>query len=149
SSVEAGPFLWTRHAKSRETSVELSGRTSAVWSAEHTGYKQLEPAVVHRRTVRFDRESVTLDILDVADFASGEDGLDLRRSFPLGPAVEVALNGRAAHLSWMTEGGERTATLMLPQQLLWSAVEGSHQPVLGWYSPRFGDRVPSTTLVGL
>jgi hypothetical protein len=148
SSVEAGPFLWTKHAKCRETSVELAGPT-AVWSAQHTGYKRLEPSVVHRRTVRLQRESMTLDILDVADVSSREDGVDLRLSYHLGPAVEVVLDGRAAHLSWMTEAGERTATLMLPQQLLWSAVQGSHQPVLGWYSPSFGERIPSTTLVGL
>jgi hypothetical protein len=36
----------------------------------------------------------------------------------------------------------------LPAELLWSAHRADTDPVLGWYSPRFGHKVASTTLVG-
>ncbi|MDF3046662.1 MAG: heparinase, partial [Ornithinibacter sp.] len=35
-----------------------------------------------------------------------------------------------------------------PRELTWSAHRGETDPPLGWYSPRFGVRVPTTTLVG-
>jgi hypothetical protein len=38
--------------------------------------------------------------------------------------------------------------MRLPAGLAWSAHRGETDPVLGWYSPRFGVRVPVTTLVG-
>ena len=37
---------------------------------------------------------------------------------------------------------------MLPSGLTWTAHHGESDPPLGWYSPRFGAKVPSTTLVG-
>jgi hypothetical protein len=30
----------------------------------------------------------------------------------------------------------------------WSAVSGSTQPVMGWFSPGFGKKEPATTLLG-
>jgi hypothetical protein len=36
----------------------------------------------------------------------------------------------------------------LPIALDWSAHHGESEPPLGWYSPRFGTRVATTTLVG-
>jgi hypothetical protein len=42
----------------------------------------------------------------------------------------------------------QTATLLLPNALRWSAHTGETDPILGWYSARFGERVPATTLLG-
>jgi hypothetical protein len=36
----------------------------------------------------------------------------------------------------------------LPAALDWSAIRGRTDPVLGWYSPAFDERVETTTLVG-
>jgi hypothetical protein len=40
------------------------------------------------------------------------------------------------------------ATLGLPDELRWSAHRGETEPIRGWYSPRFGVRTPTVTLVG-
>ena len=53
-----------------------------------------------------------------------------------------------AELRWPGDAGDRTATLHLPGQLRWTAHRGETDPILGWYSPRFGERVPTTTLLG-
>ena len=53
-----------------------------------------------------------------------------------------------AELGWPGDDGGCTAVLQLPDQLDWTAHRGETDPVLGWYSPRFGERVPTTTLIG-
>jgi hypothetical protein len=57
--------------------------------------------------------------------------------------------GDVAELTWTGRDGEvLRGRLLLPAELDWSAHRGETDPVLGWYSPRFGSRVPTTTLVG-
>ncbi len=53
-STEGGPFLWLRHAQSREIDVTDDGRVAG-WTAEHDGYSSLDPPARHRRSVRLDR----------------------------------------------------------------------------------------------
>jgi hypothetical protein len=36
----------------------------------------------------------------------------------------------------------------LPQQLTWSLHHGQTEPILGWYSPGLGRRIPAYTLIG-
>ena len=52
-STSGGPFLWTRHARSRliDSETDADGEVTA-WSAEHDGYRALTPPVCHRRSVR-------------------------------------------------------------------------------------------------
>jgi hypothetical protein len=39
--------------------------------------------------------------------------------------------------------------MSLPAELSWSAHRGETDPILGWYSPRFGFRQPITVLEGV
>ena len=66
----------------------------------------------------------------------------------LGPTIEVELDGTTVRLSWTFEGRARTARLRLPDALEWTAHRGEEDPVLGWYSPSFGARQPSFSLLG-
>jgi hypothetical protein len=143
-SVEGGPFLWLRHASTREVSVQDSGPV-AEWTAEHDGYRSLTPAARHRRTVRMDRSSRMVEITDEIDTG----GHDVRLAFHLGPDVEVELEGPGAILRWAGAAGDvSTARLDLPAALRWSLHRGESDPILGWYSPGLGRRVPAWTLVG-
>jgi hypothetical protein len=64
--------------------------------------------------------------------------------------VAVALDGARAELTWTgRDGVSRDALLSLPDSLRWSTHRGETDPVLGWYSPRFGVRQPTTTLRGV
>jgi hypothetical protein len=95
---------------------------------------------------------VTLDgeshLLTVADTLDTTGQVPIRLSWHLGPAVSVELDGPHAGLSWSVAGQLRRARLLLPGELQWSAHRGEEDPVLGWYSPGFGRRVPATSLVG-
>jgi len=127
-SASGGPFLWTRHARSRTLAA-----TPTVWQAEHDGYA---PAL-HRRRVELSGRTLT-----VVDEVTG--GGRARLAFHFGPAVEVELSGHTARLSWPG----RTATVQLPPQLAWTAHRGETDPPLGWYSPGFGRKEPATVLLG-
>ncbi|MYW69740.1 heparinase [Streptomyces sp. SID8379] len=139
-SVSGGPFLWTRHARTRVLAVETSGEAAARWSAEHEGYE----GAVHRRRVELAPGGAELTVVDevtVTDRA-------VRLAFHLGPAVTAELTDDRAVLTWSRDGEERSAVLDLPGQLSWRAHRGETNPPLGWYSAGFGRKEPSTTLVG-
>ncbi len=143
-SAEGGPFLWLRHANATEIDVTDIG-DAAEWIAEHDGYLSLASPARHRRCVRLDRASRTIDIVDVIDGGSN----DVRLAFHFGPEVEAEYDGEhSVLLRWpnaVTPGG---AWLSLPKPLQWTLHRGETDPILGWYSCGLGQRVPSVTLVG-
>jgi len=129
-SASGGPFLWTRHARSRVLTA-----TPNRWSAEHDGYA---PAV-HRRTIELDGDELT-----IRDEVRSERGHPCVLAFHLGPAVDADLDGTTARLRWPTGAARMT----LPADLTWTAHRGETHPPLGWYSAGFGRREPATTLIG-
>ncbi|MDN0196662.1 alginate lyase family protein [Streptomyces sp. S.PNR 29] len=139
-SVSGGPFLWTRHARSRVLAVDTSGDGVARWSAEHDGY---QPSV-HRRRVELTAASQELRIVDEVRGPRRA----VRLAFHLGPAITADLEGNRAQLTWTRDGEDRSAVLDLPARLSWRAHRGETDPPLGWYSPGFGRKEPSTTLIG-
>ncbi|GGX81238.1 heparinase II/III family protein [Streptomyces anandii] len=140
-SVSGGPFLWTRHARSRVLVADAPGEGVSRWCAEHDGYG---PSV-HRRRVEL--EAATRE-LRVTDEVRGGPRRAVRLAFHLGPAVTADLAGNRAVLTWSRDGEERSAVLDLPGQLNWRAHRGETDPPLGWYSAGFGRKEPSTTLIG-
>jgi hypothetical protein len=145
-SVEGGPFLWNRQARTTVLQVEqAAGATTSAWAAEHDGYQRLAVPARHRRSVRLDAEQGRLEVVDEVGSDSPHR---LRMAFHLGPTVTAELVGAEALLSWSTPDGPRSAVLALPPELTWTAHRGEQDPILGWYSPRLGARVPTTTLLG-
>jgi Heparinase II/III-like protein/Heparinase II/III N-terminus len=143
SSTEGGPFMWVRHARVRETEVIDEGDI-ARWTADHDGYASLDPPALHRRSVLLDRASRSIDIID--EIEGGEH--ELRIAFHLGPEVQVELDESDAVLRWPTASAQGTARLELPSRLRWSLHRGETDPILGWYSPGLGRRIPAFTLLG-
>ncbi|GGX06645.1 heparinase II/III family protein [Streptomyces chartreusis] len=139
-SDSGGPFLWTRHARSRVLVADTSGENMARWCAEHDGYQ----GSVHRRQVELTAPSRELRIVDEVSGPSRA----VRLAFHLGPAITAELVGNRAVLTWTRDGEERSAVLDLAGQLSWRAHRGESDPPLGWYSAGFGRKEPATTLVG-
>ncbi|WP_281689066.1 heparinase II/III family protein [Pseudonocardia thermophila] len=134
-SRSGGPFLWIRHARTR-----VRASAPRAWWAEHTGYGR---AGVHRRSVRLDGRGLDIGLV-ITDELDGPAGHACRLAFHLGPDVSVALTDSTARLRWPGGAGE----LRLPKRLSWTVHRGETHPPLGWYSPGFGRKVVSTTLVG-
>ncbi|MCH0561786.1 MULTISPECIES: alginate lyase family protein [unclassified Streptomyces] len=142
-SVSGGPFLWTRHARSRVLVADTSGASgggTTRWCAEHDGYQ----GTVHRRRVELAAASRELRVVDEVRGPRRA----VRLAFHLGPAISVDLVGSRAVLTWTRDGEDRSAALDLPEQLTWRAHRGESDPPLGWYSAGFGRKEPATTLVG-
>lgn len=144
-SVEAGPFLWSTKALTRVDRVEIDPGSTQVWSAHHSGYARLDRALQHARTVLLEPKSRELKVVD---HLAGSRPHTVRLAFHLGPDVRAELVGAEARLSWLDEQGPVDATLLLPEALEWSRHHGETHPILGWYSPSFGHRISSTTLLG-
>ena len=142
-SREGGPFMWVRHAQARELEVIDDGDI-ARWTAEHDGYASLHLSALHRRSVLLDRASRSIDIIDEIEGGS----YDIRLAFHLGPEVQAELTGCRALLGWPAADGPGAARLELPSGLQWSLHRGESDPIVGWYSPGLGRRVPAYTLLG-
>ncbi|MCZ1013434.1 heparinase II/III family protein [Streptomyces noursei] len=139
-SVSGGPFLWTRHARSRVLTTDTSDEGVARWCAEHDGY---QPSV-HRRRVELNANTQELTVVD--EVRGPRRTVHL--AFHLGPTIAADLVGNRAVLTWNRDGEGRSAVLDLPGQLSWRAHRGETDPPLGWYSAGFGRKEPTTTLVG-
>ncbi|MFJ2582318.1 alginate lyase family protein [Kitasatospora aureofaciens] len=139
-SVSGGPFLWTRHARSRVLVADTSGEGVARWCAEHDGYQHS----VHRRRVELTAASQELRVIDEVRGPRRA----ARLAFHLGPVIAADLTGNRAVLTWTRDGEDRSAVLDLPGQLSWRAHRGETDPPLGWYSAGFGRKEPTTTLIG-
>jgi len=142
-SVEGGPFLWVRHATGKVIDVQDIG-DAVEWTAQHDGYQRLSPATWHRRCVRLDRASRSIDI---ADEISG-GGHTVRMAYHLGPDISAELDGTRAILRWSRDETSGAAWLELPDSLHWTLHKGETDPILGWYSSGLGHRVPAFTLLG-
>ena len=139
-SVQSGPFMWARQARTREipTADPLS------WCAEHDGYSVLSPPVTHRRSVRFEAVQGAVEITDVIDGGAH----DVRMAFHLGPGVAAELAAGEAVLNWDGPTAPGAAQLKLPSDLTWQSHRGETGPILGWYSAGLGERVPAVTILG-
>jgi hypothetical protein len=139
-SGSGGPFLWTRHARSRVLEAHASDTGVSRWCAEHDGYR----GSIHRRRVELSPDDRQLRVVDEVRGPRRA----VRLAFHLGPTVTAELAGHRAQLAWTRDGEERSAVLDLPAGLSWRAHRGESDPPLGWYSPGFGRKEPATTLIG-
>ena len=144
-SESGGPFLWNTHARTSTLTCEVGEQPVQTWSAEHDGYMRLSTPAMHRRTVTLDSSERRLTVVDIVEATSA---VPLLLSWHLGPDILIALNGTHAMLSWQVGRDRRQGRLMLPPKLAWTVHRAEADEVVGWYAPRFGVRVPATSLVG-
>jgi hypothetical protein len=145
-SEESGPFMWQRQARTREVPVPDPDFN---WVAEHDGYTALRPPARHRRRVRLDPATRSVEITDELNGGGAANHHSLRLAFHLGPDVSAELSGDTAMLTWRSgTAGSYDAVLSLPGRLDWTLHRGDTEPILGWYSAGLGSREPSVTLVG-
>jgi Heparinase II/III-like protein/Heparinase II/III N-terminus len=144
-STSGGPFLWTSDVRTSTLTCAVRERRVQTWSAEHDGYLRLKTPAKHRRAVTLDSLGRRLTVVDILDATAA---VPLRLLWHLGPDIVVDLDGSRASLSWQVGPQLRQGTLLLPDELAWTLHRAEVGPPMGWYSPRFGARVPATSLVG-
>jgi len=144
-SESGGPFLWIAHARTTTLECRTDAGSRQSWLARHDGYRRLQTPAVHRRAVALDGDRRRLEVVDALEVA---EPVPVRLSWHLGPDVRADLDGATARLMWSHGSSAREATLTLPPELRWTAHRGEEESALGWYSPGFGRRVPTTSLIG-
>jgi hypothetical protein len=142
-SNEDVPFPLARRTRASEIEVIDDGDVAS-WTAEHDGYRTLEPPARHRRSVMLDRASRMVDIVDQIEGGPH----DVRLAFHFGPDVEVEFSQSCAFLSWPGAITPGAARLELPADLSWSLHCGETDPILGWYAPGLAGCVPAFMLLG-
>ncbi|MDQ7248774.1 heparinase II/III family protein [Dongia sedimenti] len=141
-AVQAGPFLWSTQPTSWvEAMSGIDGGDQAELTVAHDGYRRLAAKATHFRRFQLNRRTLDLAITDWIDAATA---LPVRLALHLHPAITVTLEGQRARLRWT--GG--AAVIELPENLSWAVHQGAEHPPLGWFSPEFGEKMPTTVLIG-
>jgi uncharacterized heparinase superfamily protein len=139
---QAGPFLWSSQpATWVEAARGLDGGNEAELTVAHDGYRRLEGKATHLRQFTLERNARQLKLTDWIEAA---DDQSVRLAFHLHPDVAAELRADQATLAWKGGG----AVIDLPRNLSWSHHRGESDPPRGWYSPEFGEKVPTAVLIG-
>ena len=138
-----GPFLWLTHVHGRfeHNSVDAGGQQ--IVEGTHDGYVSL--GVVHRRRIAFDSVSGSITVTDNVE-GSGERAISLCFHFLPGTTVEPG----ATPAIWVArrDGVETALVFGVDPDFEWEVVAGATEPILGWYSPALGTKVPAPALIG-
>ena len=137
-SLSGGPFLWTRHARSSFSHIDLQNRFVA---GEHDGYRALEDPVRHRRGVALlGLEGVLVyDRLD----ADGEHSVSVR--WPLHHALEAAVERSTEVFATVNGHGRLVLTVAGTATGRFEVVRGQIEPFAGWSSPSSSRWYPHLT----
>ena len=89
-SVIGGPFLWSRHARTRVRGINLE---AGIVDAEHDGYRRLPGRVIHRRWLIAPPDERTQLVVDLV---TGNGVHEVKTTWPLHPSIGAHRLG-AAH----------------------------------------------------
>ncbi len=136
-----GPTMWSNHYRVTVLRNETNDTHDLV-VAEHNGYQHL--GVTHRRALSLDKTNHTLRIVDdIMLDRPGKHTLEL--PLHLHPAVSIDATSDAYKL---VTSGARPVTVRPDPALTVSVVRGETDPILGWYSPSFQQKEPTSVLYG-
>jgi len=138
-SVSGGPFLWTQHANTRRLAVELGADTERI-VAEHDGYCRLDDPLLHRREIAYDRSARRVCVIDELR-ASSAHHIEMFWHFATECAVRLEEDGAVAARQGVG------LKVRWPAALTGRLERGRTDPVLGWVSARFNEKVPTDTLI--
>jgi Heparinase II/III-like protein len=134
-SKGGGNFLWLTHARSQVLEFGSTGECERIL-AQHDGYMRLADPVLHRRELQVERLNSAVTVVDKL-VCSGEHYVEMFWHLAEHCTVEAADN----RVSICRDDVE--LSIVLPEQTACEVIYGSEDPVLGWRSPRFDERLPS------
>jgi hypothetical protein len=138
-SVPGGAFLWSRHASTRCLTFASDTDPQRI-VAEHDGYRRLHDPLTHRREILYQAAARVVTVTDHVQCAAAH-GVEILWHFA--PECVVALQGNAARANRDGVG----IVLRWPASLHAQLLRGSVDPIQGWVSHRFDQKVPGDTLV--
>lgn len=134
-------FKWLGEASPKVHSWMSTEEYDYLW-AEHDGYTRLNSPVIHRRSILFAKPHYWLLIDELA--GRGEHKVESFFHFP--PSCQYRLDDNVFTLLNRDEETFRIVPLFAKG---FEAIVQEHteEPIQGWYSPRYGVKLPSPTLI--
>lgn len=134
-----GNFMWLAKARSRAIAHQPTGLRQR-FVGEHDGYRRLPDPVVHRRSISFDISTSTLEIVDELE-CRGAHVVEIPWHWHEDADVIVDSTDQGVE----ARHGLSTARLRCEHPgFTCSRHRGDENPILGWVSRRFDEKLPTT-----
>ncbi|MCB0558660.1 MAG: alginate lyase family protein [Lewinellaceae bacterium] len=134
----AGPCLWVDHYQPKLVFINEDAEKVTV-RGSHDGYAPL--GVTHTRTYQFNKEDDTIVITDHIE-SDGQHVYEI--PFHLHP--EIRVEQEPGNQFTLSHPQGRAVRLQLDESLQPRLIKGAEDPILGWYSPSFLQKEPTTTI---
>lgn len=129
-STQAGPTMWLNHFKCNTLKADADSVT-----ATHSGYDKL--GVNHSRQMIFNREQ---DEFVIKDTLKASVGFSAEVPFHFHPDAEIQEVSKGVFEVAVV--GARKIQVSTDPALEYRIASGEENPMLGWYSDHFGEKVP-------
>ncbi|WPP51361.1 alginate lyase family protein [Catalinimonas niigatensis] len=139
-AMSAGPTMWLNHFQTKLLGQEKTSNQDMIY-ASHNGYKKL--GVMHHRKLQFDKE---MDQLIVTDELLLKRSNQHQIEMPLHLHPSVSVEQLNSHHFLLMHPKARKVELYLPEALTCEVIKGSTKPILGWYSPSFQIKEPTSVI---
>jgi hypothetical protein len=138
-SVSSGNFMWAIHANAVCDQFNAENQFDS-WDAQHDGYRRLGDPVVHRRTIRFDKEALVFSITDFLDCKAKHD---VEIHWHCSEHCTVTCEDQGIRIIV-----EDVEVVMSMPESSWrpEVIKGRETPPLGWISREFDVKVSSPTV---
>jgi len=138
-SVPSGRFLYKQQAKA----VCLEFQEGCTVMGYHDGYTRFSDPVVHTRRISVDSERKEFSICDKLTCKSNHL---LQIFFHFNPLCQVERLENFFYEGRLINGP--ILRFYMDPQATWKVVSGLEENPIGWYSPRYNEKVPAPCLVG-
>jgi hypothetical protein len=130
-------FIWSKPYRAELTATE-SEKNKRFFSAVHNGYTRLKDPVYHYRSILFFDEANFL----IRDSFSGSGMHKFQINYHLHPDVTIDQAGK-----WWVLENHGESIFLKPGDGFLKPVKGTQNPIMGWFSSRYGEKEPTTVLI--
>lgn len=135
-----GPSLWLDHyevclleVKDNKDKIKLKG--------SHNGYQKR--GITHKRCYTFDKLN---EIITIDDEITSKDDTLHNYEFPLHLHPDIKLSQLSQNEFEIYYPSKRSVRVILDEKFSSSVVHGSKEPLLGWFSPSFLQKKPTSVI---
>ncbi|MGB3588776.1 MAG: alginate lyase family protein, partial [Tunicatimonas sp.] len=137
-----GPTMWIEHYRTEVIKSESTDLCDTI-VATHNGYKKV--GLTHQRSLVFDKQT---DTITITDNLAGSSSQEYSLEFPLHLHPEVEVKNAGSNQFLLHHAQSRTLEVQFDLALDVQEICGQTNPILGWYSPSFRIKEPTSVLYG-
>jgi len=139
-SQMGGAFLWTHKANSFVDNW-ISNKCYDEVTGWHNGYHKLQDPVTHRRTIKLDKKQ---EIVTIDDYLEMKANHKVEQYFHLSPKCHAE---KVNKNTWRITNAGKKIELVADDKLSCRVYTGSENPICGWFSNAYDQKLPIDTLV--